>query len=210
MNIPVKKDAFQERSKATDKRIIMAAGELIKGRIFSEISVADIAHHAGVAVGSIYSRYKNKNAILRVLYENYIEEATEQFQREIDRWEGLNLEGRLEGLNSLFISISKSKGGLVRSAALAFRIKENEKVFAKLPKVQGVYKNALEKLKECRDEVKNDDPEEAFAFVISMHASMFRDLVVFGVHVNVQSYKWSVNSLGNQILKASLALLLKK
>lgn len=63
-------ELYQETLKKMDdltekqKRILQAALELFSSQGFSETSSAQIAKRAGVAVGSVYQRFQNKQALL--------------------------------------------------------------------------------------------------------------------------------------------------
>ncbi len=43
----------------------------MRARPFAEITVADIAREAGLAVGTVYRRFENKDALIPVLFEIY-------------------------------------------------------------------------------------------------------------------------------------------
>lgn len=65
------KPALQSRSRATRDKLLKALEELLKDRTFEQISVADIARQAGLAVGTVYRRFENKEALIPVLFEIY-------------------------------------------------------------------------------------------------------------------------------------------
>lgn len=58
----------QERSQQTQERLLVALESLLDRRVFEKITIQDIAEEAGVAVGTIYRRFRNKEALLPVLY----------------------------------------------------------------------------------------------------------------------------------------------
>ena len=60
----------QKAAMETRKRLLIAARKLLYDKDFSEITVADIAKEAGVAVGSFYVYFKRKEDIVEVL-EDY-------------------------------------------------------------------------------------------------------------------------------------------
>ena len=64
------KPEMTNRKKAaleTRRRLIVAARKILSKRDFAEVSVADIAKEAGVAVGSFYVYFKRKEDIVEVL-----------------------------------------------------------------------------------------------------------------------------------------------
>ncbi|MGE5180507.1 MAG: TetR/AcrR family transcriptional regulator [Acidobacteriota bacterium] len=58
----------QERSRDTHDRIVDAALRMLsRGLAFHEISVAELAKEADSSIGAFYSRFRDKDALLRVL-----------------------------------------------------------------------------------------------------------------------------------------------
>lgn len=60
----------QKRAQKTRAKLMAALENLLKEREFEQISIADIAKEAGVAVGSVYSHFKDKEAFLAALLSN--------------------------------------------------------------------------------------------------------------------------------------------
>lgn len=58
----------QARSQRTMDGVYRSLDALLKTRPFDEITIADLASHADVAVGSIYARFKDKKALLAGLH----------------------------------------------------------------------------------------------------------------------------------------------
>ncbi|MGF1607574.1 MAG: TetR/AcrR family transcriptional regulator [Rhodothalassiaceae bacterium] len=63
------KPTTQARAAQTREKLIQALETLLKSKDFSQISVAEIAAEAGVAVGTVYRRFDNKEAFVPVLVE---------------------------------------------------------------------------------------------------------------------------------------------
>jgi AcrR family transcriptional regulator len=103
---PLRKDAERNR-----QRILTAAGELFAERGLS-VTLDDVAHHAGVGVGTVYRRYPNKEVLIDALFEQRIEAigtiAAEALEL-ADPWEafvyylekGSELQARDRGLKEL-------------------------------------------------------------------------------------------------------------
>jgi len=58
----------QARSQRTMDEVYRSLDALLKAKPFDEITIADLATHADVAVGSIYARFKDKKALLAGLH----------------------------------------------------------------------------------------------------------------------------------------------
>jgi len=58
----------QARSKRTQESLLDALETLLQQRFFEQITIQEIAEQAGVAVGTVYRRFRNKEALLPALY----------------------------------------------------------------------------------------------------------------------------------------------
>ncbi len=58
----------QARSQQTQEKLLAALEKLLGQRVFEKITIQDIAEEAGVAVGTVYRRFRDKEALLPVLY----------------------------------------------------------------------------------------------------------------------------------------------
>lgn len=59
----------QARSEAVLQKILAAMAALIEHKTFDEITIPELAAHAGCGMAAIYSRFKDKNSILAALHE---------------------------------------------------------------------------------------------------------------------------------------------
>src|SRR5215210_108773 len=67
--------AVQARSQHTRDRLLDAAEMLLRKRGPEAATVPAIAERAGVAVGSVYRRFPDKDAVLRSVYERFFEQS---------------------------------------------------------------------------------------------------------------------------------------
>ena len=82
----LRKDAQENR-----ERLLAAASELFAERGLG-VTLNDIAHHAGVGVGTAYRRFKNKEEVIDALFEQrlqVVEEAAQRALAEPNAWDGL-------------------------------------------------------------------------------------------------------------------------
>jgi len=68
---PGVKPTSQARSRATRDKIVAAFEQLLRTKSFENISVAELAQHAGVSVGAVYRRFENKDSLIPVIFELY-------------------------------------------------------------------------------------------------------------------------------------------
>ncbi len=65
------KPASQARSRATRDKLVAALERLLRTRSFDSLTMADLASEAGLAVGTVYRRFENKDAFIPVIFELY-------------------------------------------------------------------------------------------------------------------------------------------
>src|SRR4051794_40395743 len=83
---PLRKDAAKNR-----ERLLTAARELFAEHGLG-VTLNDIAHHAGVGVGTAYRRFANKEEVIDALFEEGLQDiaaAAQEALDEPDSWQGL-------------------------------------------------------------------------------------------------------------------------
>ncbi len=83
---PLRRDAARNR-----ERILAAAGEVFATRGL-EVTLDDIAHHAGVGVGTVYRRFRDKEQLIDALFDDRMDAvvtAAEEALAAADPWLGL-------------------------------------------------------------------------------------------------------------------------
>jgi AcrR family transcriptional regulator len=114
---PLRKDAERNR-----KLILDAAKELFAQRGLS-VTLNEIAHHAGVGVGTVYRRFPDREKLIESLFEEKVERMVEVLETAVadpDPWHGIAyyLEQSLEAQSSDValgdLIFDSSAGGLER------------------------------------------------------------------------------------------------
>ncbi|HEY4123507.1 MAG TPA: TetR/AcrR family transcriptional regulator [Rhizomicrobium sp.] len=67
--------ATQARSRATREKLLEAAESVFAAKGYTGAKISDIAEEAGCSVGSVYFRFKDKDALFFAIAETFIEEA---------------------------------------------------------------------------------------------------------------------------------------
>jgi AcrR family transcriptional regulator len=83
---PLRKDAARNR-----QRLLDAAADLFATRGLA-VTLNDIAHHAGVGVGTAYRRFANKEELIEALFEVRLQEAVQRAADALDdsdAWHGM-------------------------------------------------------------------------------------------------------------------------
>lgn len=68
---PLVKPSLQARSRATQDRILSATADLLRELPFDQISIRRIVRDADTSIGSFYARFRDKDALLPVLFAEY-------------------------------------------------------------------------------------------------------------------------------------------
>src|SRR5690349_641018 len=121
---PLRKDAERNR-----QRILDAARELFAEEGLG-VTLNDIAHHAGVGVGTVYRRFPEKTQLIEELFEQRLEDLVALASRALDEpdaWQGLKtflqraleLQANDRGVKDL---ITASTDGLDRVAQIRSRL----------------------------------------------------------------------------------------
>lgn len=63
--------AAQARSRQTRDKLLQALEALLRERDFEAITIADLAKQAGLAVGTVYRRFENKDAFIPAIFDLY-------------------------------------------------------------------------------------------------------------------------------------------
>ena len=67
--------ARQARSRATQAKLLTAAEHVFAENGYAGAKLSDIAERAGVSVGAVYFRFKDKDALFQAIAESFAEEA---------------------------------------------------------------------------------------------------------------------------------------
>ena len=104
----------QERSRSTLKRILAAAERLLDDVDFDSLTMNQLAAEAGCGVGTLYGRIPNKESLLLLLHDHYMDSglaATEKLYAA----GGDRLEQRARAVCSLFVDFLAARRGVVRA-----------------------------------------------------------------------------------------------
>jgi AcrR family transcriptional regulator len=61
----------QQRSQDTQRKLLAALHLCLQDKFFEHITIKELAEHAGVSVGTFYRRFKNKESLLPLLYQDF-------------------------------------------------------------------------------------------------------------------------------------------
>jgi AcrR family transcriptional regulator len=116
---PLRADAERNR-----RRVMDAARALFAERGL-DVTLNDIAHHAGVGVGTVYRRFPSKDALIDALFEEAVSQIAATAREGLedpDPWHGfvstlerlLELQDADRGLKELMLSTQRDRAGVTR------------------------------------------------------------------------------------------------
>jgi AcrR family transcriptional regulator len=119
---PLRRDAERNR-----QRILTAAAEVFADRGL-DVSLDDIAKHAGLGVGTVYRRFPTKELLVEALFEDHVDtlaEMAESVAYAENSWDGLvtvlteacALQAGNQGLREVLMSSSYGQGCAARARA---------------------------------------------------------------------------------------------
>lgn len=107
----------QERSRQTASRLLQAAEEILEERGLEKASVPDIAKRAGVSPASIYRRFKDKDGLLREVFERFFDCTIRANATTLqpEQWKGRTLEESVRTLVLGMVAAYSQRPGLLRA-----------------------------------------------------------------------------------------------
>ncbi len=196
MNRKPKKDSSavgapkQARSLRTLERLLDAAEALFLERPPQDVSIADIVKRAGSSIGGFYSRFSDKDALLRALQERRL--ATVQAKLEAvadpERWRGVSFELMVRGLMQELIRHYVERRRLIAAfvAAAAQNPREWADTIARREDMIEVVLGLL--LPSHKSEIRHPDPERAIRF--ATHAA-FAIVDSYAIRLALDDSVWS-------------------
>lgn len=175
------KPPVQARSRRTLERILAASMEVLDEAGFKGASMAEIASRAGVSVATLYTRFKDKEALLDHLFSSLQSthlEAAEAYFRS-DAWQGVAIGRRVESLIERLVAGAALHTGLFR--ALSHRQLLEERTPAEIACEEEVATMVAEWLQDGARQDGRELPERAARTAVSLVTSSVRTQVVFGI-----------------------------
>ncbi|MCR9246850.1 MAG: TetR/AcrR family transcriptional regulator [bacterium] len=118
--------ASQERSRRTLERILASAERLLADRDFRELTMQDLAAATGCAVGTLYARIPDKDALLECLHERHVRLGQELSVRVMAAAAEADLAGRAAAICGLVVDYLGASPGVTRAVTThLFHLRED-------------------------------------------------------------------------------------
>lgn len=170
----------QDRSRKTLDRILTALEELLAERRFEEVSMQQIAARAGVSVGTIYTRFPHKEALLPTLFERHdllVQPLVERLGADLATL--ATVRERVGRVVDFAVDYHLQRRGLLR--ALTLHVQSNPgSVAAETVRERGLqYRFVAQAVLGDGDGVSRHDPLSAVEFCLSVVNSWCRQHLLF-------------------------------
>ena len=173
-------EPVQARSRKTMNRILAAAESLLAQSSIDRVGVAEITAKAGVAAGSFYTRFKDKDDLLAHLVQRYVDDMhARSTVLEPRLLAESRLEKRLELVIEAITNLFATRRGIVRSVLMKIRHDPNYENPELMQEFLGFYDRAGKLLVGDGSEVTAGDPQAAGRFCMQLIASFSRDAILF-------------------------------
>lgn len=171
----------QARSRDTLDRIVRAARKLLQTKTFDDISVTEITRRARSSVGSFYSRFPDKAALLDYLDEQYARDVIAEAGRlsEANRFVGNHLAERVRLLVTFMLDLHARQPGLLRTLILEARRERGGPFGDRTRRMNATIPILIDRLLECREEIGHPEPERAMYLGLLMVFSAIREITLF-------------------------------
>ncbi len=163
---------------------MFALNELLREREFEQISVTDIARRAGVAVGSVYSHFRDKDAFLAVLLSERTQLLEERITSSETR-EAMAMMKSLSGLREATMLISRSCFTQIKQDAHIIRalltyIRQHPEALETRDRLARLtFEGILELVEAYRDEITHANLTDAVRMVNHFLNMIFLDKALF-------------------------------
>jgi AcrR family transcriptional regulator len=159
---PLQKRALEKRN-----RIVAALGRMLKTMKFDDVTMPALAKEAGVAVGTIYQRFENKEALIPVIFELY-EQRLIDFLAEDGRVEiepDAGLKPAIERIVYTAWAFTENEGHLLRATVLFARQRPDLMGDKWNGFIEQARQSAIQLMALFPEEVKVEEPDRAAAFL---------------------------------------------
>lgn len=131
---PVRRGRGRPRDPETDKRIVMAAADLMLNRGFDRMTVDDVAARAGVGKATVYRRWPSKQDLA-------VEAMTELFASEFPEPDTGSIQGDVtESIRNIIAFVNTGQGEAFLRTTIAESIRD--------PRIAALYRESTERSEE--------------------------------------------------------------
>ena len=168
----------QQRSQDTQRKLLASLHFCLQQKFFEHISIKELADNAGVSVGTFYRRFKNKESLLPMLYQD--------FGRDLDVWVTTQERRRFNSLDETITALCFDMWDFLTSHKSTFRtLHLNSRLHSELLSTdeavdrRQVYQRLINIIMLYGHEMQVDNKEQASGMVIYTMINNLLDKVLY-------------------------------
>jgi len=171
----------QGRSRATRRRILVAANHLLRTRPFGTLSVQEIANAADCSIGAFYGRFRGKDDLIAPLMDRHYRGLQRGLRRAMASpgWDSMSLDDRLEWITRMTVWAFRSRRWLIRAVALFLRQEGTPLTTSQFTRRDEFARFARGLLTDFADEIGHVELENAIDFALFLITTVCRERVLF-------------------------------
>lgn len=168
----------QQRSQDTQRKLIAALHLCLQDKFFEHISIKELAERAGVSVGTFYRRFKDKESLLPLLYQDFGDDLLQWVGRlELNQYSDLT--AAVEQLSVEVYNFLAFRKSIFRTLHLNSRLHSSLLDSDELVDRRAIYRRLAAVLLKFGTEIKVAEPRKAADMAIFMMITSLLDKVLY-------------------------------
>ncbi|WP_334161694.1 TetR/AcrR family transcriptional regulator [Phenylobacterium sp.] len=168
--------ARASQREATRNRVLNAARELFDTSGYQGTTIREIARHAGVSVGSVFTTFASKGEILSQVMQDRLEPLYAELDRVVPHLRGSTAD-RLRSMFAIHFAFEAPRARLFLAhiaAAYDWTLPPTARPYGHTPRLQDVIRDCLAKGVEAGDVDPAADPQEIIDLLMAAYAWTWR------------------------------------
>ena len=198
----------QARSKETQKKLLKALHECLEDKFFEHISIQELASKAQVSVGSYYRRFKNKESLLPMLYEDFGQDLL-AFVDSFEAGRYDSLEHTVNELVEQTVSFLAQRISVFRTLHLNSRLHPEMLSETEINARREVYKRLADTILRYEQQISPAEKREAAEMVVHTVVNGCMDKILYPTHTPAIASRLKILPYAEQLAAMQIAYLTK-
>ena len=168
----------QQRSQDTQHKLLNSLYFFLEGKFFEHITIKELAEHAGVSVGTFYRRFRNKESLLPLLYQDFGNDLA-QWVTNVELMKFANLKEAIEIISIETYQFITTRKSVFRTLHLNSRLHSEILDSDKSVDRQLIYQRLSAIILSFKQEITAKDPSNVASIVIFMIINSLLDKVLY-------------------------------
>lgn len=175
--------AQQQRSRETERRLLAAFRKVVVHSGVSNATVTEICREAGVAVGTFYGRFRDKDALLAAFFAGYYRQPTEELEATfpLDAWRGRPVAEIVAAWIEHRVESFRQRRAQIRAVLTYTRSRPDPAFRAAAAEFSALIIDRFTALLEgAAGGIGHPDPRRAAVFLVSTVEALLKELALYG------------------------------